>query len=66
MASSTTNDKEIVRNPLAPQGLGRDGPDFIVASPRRCYSIDSSSRLDLRTVALPTSANVFMGQNTSV
>ena len=66
VASSTTNDKEIVRKPLAPIGLGRDGPDFFVAPPRRCYGIDSSSCLDFRTVALPTTDNVFMGQNTSL
>ena len=66
VASLTTSDKEIVRNPLAPKGLRRDGPDFFVAPPRRCYSIDLSSRLDLRTVALATSGNVFMNQDTSV
>jgi hypothetical protein len=64
IASSTTNDKEIVRNPFAAFGLGRDGPDLVVVPPRRYYGIDSSSRLDLRAVALPTSANVFMTQDT--
>ena len=65
MASSTTNDKEIVRNPFAPFGLGRDGPDLCVVPPRRYYGIDSSSRLDLRAVALPTSVKEFMTQDTS-
>ena len=64
VASSTTNDKEIVRNPFAPFGLGRDSPDLCVI-PRRYYGIDSSSRLDFRAVALPTSVNVFMTQDTS-
>jgi hypothetical protein len=61
MTRSTTNDKEIVRNPFVPFGLGRDGPDLIVVL---SYGIDSSSRLDLRAVALPTSVNVFMTQDT--
>ena len=66
VVSATTNDKEIGRNPLPPDGLGRDGPHLFVAPPRRCDGIDLSSRLDLDTVALPTSANVFMTQDTSV
>ena len=65
VVSSTTNDKEIVRNPFAPFGLGRDGPDLCVVPPRRYYGIDSSSRLDLRAVALPTSVKEFMTQDTS-
>ena len=65
MASSTTNDKKIVRNPFSPDGLGRDGPDLFVVPPQRYYGIDSSSRLDLSTVALPTSGKVFMIQDTS-
>jgi hypothetical protein len=65
VASWTTNDKEIVRNPFSPGGLGRDGPDLCVVPPRRYDGIDSSSRLDLRAVALPTSVNVFMTQDTS-
>ena len=63
-ASSTTNDKEIVRKALAPEGLRRDGPDVVVAPPQRYFGIDSSSRLDLRTVALATSVNVLMTQDT--
>jgi hypothetical protein len=66
IASSKTNDKEIVRNPFSPFGLGRDGPDLVVVPPRRYDGIDSSSRLDLRAVALPISMNVFMTQDTSV
>jgi hypothetical protein len=65
VASSTTNDKEIVRNPFSPGGLGPDGPDLCVVPPRRYYGIASSSRLDLKAVALPTSVNVFMTQDTS-
>ena len=64
MASSTTNDKEIVRNTLAPGGLRWGGPDLFVAPPRRSHDIDSSLRLDLKTVAAATNATLFMGQNT--
>ena len=63
MASSTTNDKEIARNPHPPKGLGRD--HLFVAPPRRCLGIDSSSRLDLVSVALPTYVIVFMAGSTS-
>ena len=59
-ASSMTNDKEIVRNPLPPEGLGRDGPNLVVTPPRRWQRIDSSSCLDLGAVALPTNIIVFM------
>ena len=48
--------------PPAPIRLGRDGLDFFVPPPRRCCGIDSSSCLDFRIVALPTSANVFVGR----
>ena len=51
MASSTTNDKEIARNPHPPKGLGRDGPISLLllladvwASTRRRASIWSPSR----------------------
>jgi len=65
VASSTTNDKDIVRNPFSPGGLGRDAPDLVVVPSRRYYGIDSSSHLDLRAVVLPTSVNVLMTQDTS-
>ena len=51
MASSTTNDKEIARNPHPPKGLGRDGTISLLlllvdvwASTRRRASIWSPSR----------------------
>ncbi len=51
VASSTTNDKEIARNPHTPKGLGRDGPISLLllladvwASTRRRASIWSPSR----------------------
>jgi hypothetical protein len=55
------------RNPaqmgdFATPSLGRDGPDLCSVLN---YGIDSSSRLDLRAVPLPTSVNVFMTQDTS-
>ncbi len=51
VASLTTNDKEIARNPHPPKGLGRDGPTSLLflladalASTRRLASIWSPSR----------------------
>ena len=51
LASLTTNDKEIDRNPHPPEGLGRDGPISLLflladapASTRRLASIWSPSR----------------------
>ncbi len=51
MASSTTNDQEIARNPHPPKGLGRDGPISLLllladvsTSTRRRASIWSPSR----------------------
>ena len=64
VASLTTNDKEIARNPHPPEGLGRDGPHLFVAPPRRWLRIDSSSRLNLVSVALPTNIIVFMEVST--
>ena len=54
MASSTTNDKEIARNPHPPKGLGRDGPITLLLL------------LDLVSVALPTYVIVFMAGSTSL
>ncbi len=62
--STTTRDKEIARNPHTPEGLGRDGAHLFVAPPRRCLDIDSSSRLNLGSVALPTNVIVFMKVST--
>ncbi len=62
--STTTRDKEIARNPHPPEGLGRDGAHLFVAPPRRCLDIDSSSRLDLGSVALPTNVTIFMKVST--
>ena len=45
--SSTTRDKEIARNPLAPEGLERDGPISLLLLLADVTDIDSSSRLDL-------------------
>ena len=49
--STTTRDKEIARNPHPPEGLGRDGPIFLLllladvpASTRRRASIWAPSR----------------------
>ena len=55
MASLTTNDKEIARNPHPPAGLGRNGPISLLflladalASTRRLASIWSPSRPNKR------------------
>ena len=53
MASSTTNDKEIARNPHPSKGLGRDG------------LISLLLLLDLVSVALPTYVIVFTAGSTS-
>jgi hypothetical protein len=58
--SATTNDKEIARKPHPPDGLGRDGPISLLLLPADVADIDSSSRLDLGSVALPTNVAVFM------
>ncbi len=39
VASATTNDKEIVRNPHAPSGYRLRPPICFVLAPRRCPSI---------------------------
>ena len=64
-ASTTTNDQEIARNPHPPKGLGAGRAYLFVAPPRRCLDIDSSSRLDLVSVPLPTYVIVFMKVSTS-
>ena len=45
-------------------GPDRDEHHFFVTPPRRCPGIDSSSRLDLASVALPTNITVFMERST--
>ncbi len=44
--------------------VGSRRAHLFVASPRRCLDIDSSSRLDLGSVALPTNVIVFMKVST--
>jgi dihydroneopterin aldolase len=51
---------------VSAEGLGRDGTRISVAPPRRYDGTDSLSRLDLGTVARPTNANVFIGQDTKM
>ena len=65
MASATTRDAEIGRNPHPPGGLRRDGTAFIVAPPRRWPSIDSSSLREIDAVALATIGKLFLRQHTS-
>jgi len=62
--SATTKDKEIARNPHPPEGLGRDGPRSLLLLLADVSDIDSSSRLDLGSVALPTNVTVFMKVST--
>ncbi len=62
--STTTRDKEIARNPHPPEGLGRDGPISLLLLLADVPDIDSSSRLDLGSVALPTNAIVFIKVST--
>ena len=62
--STTTSDKEIARNPHPPEGLGRDGPISLLLLLADVPDIDSSSRLDLGSVALPTNAIVFIKVST--
>jgi len=63
-ASATTKDKEIASNPDTPEGLGRDGPISLLLLLADVSDIDSSSRLDLGSVALPTNVTVFMKVST--
>ncbi len=63
-ASTTTKDKEIASNPDSPEGLGRDGPISLLLLLADVSDIDSSSRLDLGSVALPTNVTVFMKVST--
>ena len=46
--------------PPSAQRVGAGRAHLFVAPPRRCLGIDSSSRLDLVSVALPTYVIVFM------
>ncbi len=62
--STTTRDKEIARNLHSPEGLGRDGPISLLLRLADGTDIDSSSRLDLGSVALPTNVTVFMKVST--
>jgi len=62
--SATTKDKEIASNPYPPEGLGRDGPISLLLLFADVSDIDSSSRLDLGSVALPTNGTVLMKVST--
>ncbi len=62
--SATTKDKEIASNPHPPEGLGRDGPISLLLLLADVSEIDSSSRLDLGSVALPTNVTLFMKVST--
>ena len=57
-------DKEIARNPHPPEGLGRDGPISLLLLLADVSDIDSSSCLDLGSVALPTNVAVCMKGST--
>ena len=61
---ATKNDKEIARKPHPPEGLGRDGPISLLLLLDDVPDIDSSSRLDLGSVAFPTNVTVFMKVST--
>ncbi len=50
--------------PPSARRVGAGRAHLLVASPRRCPCIDSSSRLDLGSVALPTNVTVFMKVST--
>jgi len=62
--SATTKDKEIASTPYPPEGLGRDGPISLLLLFADVSDIDSSSRLDLGSVALPTNGTVLMKVST--
>jgi hypothetical protein len=62
--SATMNDKEIARNPHPPKGSGRDGLISSLLLLADVSDIDSSSRLDLSSVALPTNVTVLMKVST--
>ena len=64
MASSTRRDEEIARNSPPPRGLRRGTPVLGVAPPRRYPRIDSSLRLQSRSVAFATNIIVFMEVST--
>ncbi len=50
--------------PPSAQRVGAGWAHLFVAPPRRCLDIDSSSRLDLGSVALPTNVIVFLKVST--
>jgi len=62
--STTTRDKEIARNLHPSEGLGWAGPISLLLLLGRCLDIDSSSPLDLGSVALPTNVTIFMKVST--
>jgi len=62
--STTTRDKEIARNLHSPEGLGRDEPISLLLLLADVRDIDSWSRLDLGSVALPTNVTVSMKVST--
>ncbi len=52
--------------PPSARRVGAGRAHLFVAPPRRCLDIDSSSRLDLGSVALPTNAIVFVKVSTKL
>ncbi len=64
--STTTRAKEIARNLHSPKGLGRDGPISLLLLLGDVRDIDSSSRLDLGSVAFPTNVIVLMKVSTKL
>ncbi|MCZ6486065.1 MAG: hypothetical protein O6826_10235 [Acidobacteria bacterium] len=50
--------------PPSARRVGAGRAHLFVAPPRRCLDIDSSSRLDLGSVALPTNVTVLMKVST--
>ena len=57
-------DKEIARNLHPSEVLGRDGPIPLLLLLADVPDIDSWSRFDLGSVALPTNVTVFMKVST--
>ncbi len=62
--SATTRGQRDRPQPPVAQRVGAGRGHLFVAPPRRCLDIDSSSRLDLGSVARPTNVIVFMKVST--